>query len=64
MNFRFQKDQIEGVCETSKVVKISLHFGYLGTCLFFWGGGVGRERRGGLHVIGLFYSFHNTCSGP
>ena len=61
MNARFQKNHIEGVCETSKVVKISLHFGYLGTCLFVWG-----KRRGGmgLHVIGLFYSFHNTGSGP
>lgn len=51
MNARFQKNHIEGVCETSKVVKISLHFGYLGTCLFVWG-----KRRGGWDCMLLAFS--------
>ena len=36
-----KKNQITGFCETSKVVKICVHFGYLGTLLYFlgWGGG-------------------------
>ena len=54
-----KKNQITGFCETSKVVKICVHFGYLGTLLYFsWVGG-----GGGLNFIGFFCSFRNTGSG-
>lgn len=50
-----KKPQITDFCETSNV-----HFGYLGTLLYFLGGG----GVGGLDFIGLFCNFHNTGSGP